>query len=29
MGVLQGPPEIKLYEGLIVETPAGRTVPAA
>ena len=29
MGVLEGPPEIKLYDGVIVETPAGRTVPAA
>ena len=29
MGVLEGPPEIKLYEAVIVETPEGRTVEAS
>jgi heme-degrading monooxygenase HmoA len=28
MGVLQGPPQVKTYEAVIVETPAGRTVAA-
>ena len=29
MGVLQGPPQIKTYEAIIVETPEGRMVPAS
>lgn len=29
MGVLQGPPQIKTYEAIIVETPEGRTVTAS
>ena len=28
-GILEGPPEIKTYEAIIVETPAGRTVEAS
>ncbi len=26
MGVLEGPPQLKTYDALIVDTPAGRTV---
>ena len=29
MGVLDGPPQVKLYEAVIVETPEGRTIPAS
>ncbi len=29
MGVLEGPPEVKLYEAVVVETPEGRTVGAS
>ncbi len=28
MGVLEGPPQLKTYEAVIVETPEGRTVAA-
>jgi heme-degrading monooxygenase HmoA len=28
MGVLQGPPQVTMYEAVIVETPQGRTVAA-
>jgi heme-degrading monooxygenase HmoA len=28
MGVLDGPPQVKLYEAVIAETPEGRLVPA-
>ena len=29
MGVLEGPPQIKTYEALIVETPEGRVAGAS
>ncbi len=29
MGVLESPPQVTLYEALIVETPEGRAVPAS
>ena len=29
MGVLEGPPQVTLYEALIVETPEGRAVPTS
>jgi heme-degrading monooxygenase HmoA len=28
MGVLEGPPQVKMYDAVIVETPEGRTVAA-
>jgi len=28
MGVLEGPPQLKSFEAVVVETPAGRTVEA-